>query len=206
MSLRAENKLLTASDVAKLCEVDLKTIHNWVERGAIQHFRTPGRHLRFQATDVAQFLQQFGYAIPRRFYAEIAQVVMVIGDDKTVDLTKRATAKAATVRVVDGIIDAMIWIGAEPTAGVVLDGALLDNNPEAVEHFIKAVTKTYPIPIVVLGDDPSNMADRVDVTFSLKGDSVMLRAALAGEDVDPLGGPPPSAPSPARSKKRAKRR
>ena len=47
-------KLLTASDLATLCEVDLKTIHNWVDRGRIAHFRTPGRHLRFRAADVAE--------------------------------------------------------------------------------------------------------------------------------------------------------
>ena len=53
-------KLLTASDLATLCEVDLKTIHNWVDRGRIAHFRTPGRHLRFRAADVADFLRAYG--------------------------------------------------------------------------------------------------------------------------------------------------
>ena len=58
-------KLLTASDLATLCEVDLKTIHNWVDRGRIAHFRTPGRHLRFRAADVADFLRAWGYSVPR---------------------------------------------------------------------------------------------------------------------------------------------
>src|SRR6202012_3177766 len=58
-------KLLTASDLAALCEVDLKTIHNWVDRGRIAHFRTPGRHLRFRAADVAEFLRAWGYTVPR---------------------------------------------------------------------------------------------------------------------------------------------
>lgn len=58
MAIERDMKLLTASDVADLCEVDLKTIHNWVERGCIPHFRTPGRHLRFQALDVARFLRE----------------------------------------------------------------------------------------------------------------------------------------------------
>ena len=38
-------ELFTASDVARFCQVDLKTIHNWSEKGEIRHFRTPGRHL-----------------------------------------------------------------------------------------------------------------------------------------------------------------
>ena len=47
MAKRAQAKeLFTASEVAKFCQVDLKTIHNWADRGEIRHFRTPGRHLR----------------------------------------------------------------------------------------------------------------------------------------------------------------
>ena len=45
-------ELFTASELARFCHVDLKTIHNWVEKGEIRHFRTPGRHLRFRRPDV----------------------------------------------------------------------------------------------------------------------------------------------------------
>ena len=57
--------LYGASDVARFCQVDLKTIHNWVEKGnVIPHFRTPGRHLRFKAGDVVAFLKKYGYTMP----------------------------------------------------------------------------------------------------------------------------------------------
>jgi excisionase family DNA binding protein len=54
-------KPLTAREVADLCGVELKTIHNWVTDGRLDHFRTPGRHLRFQAADVLHFLERCGY-------------------------------------------------------------------------------------------------------------------------------------------------
>jgi excisionase family DNA binding protein len=57
-------KLYTASDMARFCQVDLKTIHNWCEKGKIPHFRTPGRHLRFRAPDVRGFLKEYGYELP----------------------------------------------------------------------------------------------------------------------------------------------
>lgn len=57
-------ELFTASEVARFCQVDLKTIHNWAERGEIRHFRTPGRHLRFRRTEVLDFLRKYGYPIP----------------------------------------------------------------------------------------------------------------------------------------------
>lgn len=68
-STRAKNPddIFTAPQVAKICSVDLKTIHNWVKRGAITHFRTPGHHLRFRRQDILEFLEKFGYPVPDGF-------------------------------------------------------------------------------------------------------------------------------------------
>ncbi|WP_438029139.1 helix-turn-helix domain-containing protein [Sorangium sp. So ce233] len=81
----ARGNLFTAADVAVFCAVDLKTIHNWVERGYIKHFRTPGRHLRFQPEDVAAFLKLHGYQVPK----ELAGV-QPAEDVPTVTLPRRA--------------------------------------------------------------------------------------------------------------------
>ncbi len=83
-------KLLTASDLAALCEVDLKTIHNWVDRGRIPHFRTPGRHLRFRAADVAEFLRAWGYSVPRELARASARTILVVGTNETLALVHRA--------------------------------------------------------------------------------------------------------------------
>lgn len=61
--------VVKATQMAKWCDVDLKTIHNWVGKGQIPHFRTPGRHLRFKAEDARAFLAKYGYPIP----AELAE-------------------------------------------------------------------------------------------------------------------------------------
>jgi excisionase family DNA binding protein len=57
-------KPLSARAVSELCGVELKTIHNWVAEGRLAHFRTPGRHLRFQYDEVMRFLQVCGQADP----------------------------------------------------------------------------------------------------------------------------------------------
>jgi excisionase family DNA binding protein len=88
-------KLLTASDLATLCEVDLKTIHNWVDRGRIAHFRTPGRHLRFRAADVAEFLRAWGYSVPRELARASARTIMAVGTKDTVALVQRALGEGA---------------------------------------------------------------------------------------------------------------
>lgn len=56
---------MTAAELADACGVDLKTIHNWIDKGrGPEGFRTPGRHLRFQAPVVAAWMQQRGMPIP----------------------------------------------------------------------------------------------------------------------------------------------
>lgn len=88
-------KLFTASDLATMCEVDLKTIHNWVDRGRISHFRTPGRHLRFRAADVVDFLRTWGYDVPRALRAETTRVVLVIGPAEIVTLAGKVLGISA---------------------------------------------------------------------------------------------------------------
>ena len=60
--------LYTAQDLARFCEVDLKTIHHWADAGKIPHHRTEGRHLRFRRNHVLAFLRRHGYPV----HAEIA--------------------------------------------------------------------------------------------------------------------------------------
>jgi len=54
----------TATDLAAFCGVDIKTIHNWANKGKLPHFRTPGRHLRFHPAAVLDFLTAQGFAVP----------------------------------------------------------------------------------------------------------------------------------------------
>lgn len=62
-------QVVKATQMAEWCDVDLKTIHNWANKGQLPHFRTPGRHLRFKAEDARAFLAKYGYPIP----AELAE-------------------------------------------------------------------------------------------------------------------------------------
>src|ERR1700677_5150509 len=96
-------KILTASDLATLCEVDLKTIHNWVDRGRIAHFRTPERHLRFRAADVAEFLRAWGYSVPRELARGGSRTVLVVGSKDTVAHVTRALGEGLASH--DGVVD-----------------------------------------------------------------------------------------------------
>src|SRR5262249_48657345 len=107
-------KLLTASDLAALCEVDLKTIHNWVDRGRIAHFRTPARHLRFRAAGVAAFLRAWGYPVPRELARGSSRPVLVVGSKDPVSPVTRALGEGLPIRHAAHPYDALIFAGSDP--------------------------------------------------------------------------------------------
>lgn len=55
---------LNTTDATTVFAVDTKTIHNWVAKGLIAHWRSPGRHLRFTYAALAAHARAFGYPMP----------------------------------------------------------------------------------------------------------------------------------------------
>jgi hypothetical protein len=65
---RRDRTYVTATELAAACEVDPKSIHNWVDRDQIPGaHRTPGRQIRVPAAQAVAFLKAQGYAVPDEF-------------------------------------------------------------------------------------------------------------------------------------------
>lgn len=114
-------ELFTASEVAHFCEVELKTIHNWAERGEVRSFRTPGRHLRFRRVDVLDFLRRYGYPIPPGLLVGKPRIVVIDDDAASVAVVKRILSKRFEVTTFEDPFDALIAIGSDAPDGVVLE-------------------------------------------------------------------------------------
>lgn len=67
---------LTAGDLSRLLQVDLKTIHNWVHQGHLFARRTEGRHLRFERVEVVRFLRRSGHQIPPPLGKAVPRVLL----------------------------------------------------------------------------------------------------------------------------------
>lgn len=143
-------KLLTASDLATLCEVDLKTIHNWVDRGRISHFRTPGRHLRFRAADVADFLRTWGYAVPRELRTESVREVMIIGPAEILAHVNQVRGLAPPIPA-----PSPSGVGLSPSGGRTPSeppGPATEHRPAPLRHF------AHPYDaLIAAGSDPADV-------------------------------------------------
>lgn len=184
-------KLLTASDLATLCEVDLKTIHNWVDRGRIAHFRTPGRHLRFRAADVAEFLRAWGYSVPRELARASARTGLIVGSKEMVSHVTRTLGDTMPLRDVKHPYDALVFAGADPPDVFLVDAKTIGADVE-VDRWLEALNRACPdARIVVLTDDAAQMPSFTFTTTMGRADAQGLRTLLLPEV--PVANAPPGA-------------
>jgi excisionase family DNA binding protein len=120
-------RLFTAQEVARFCEVDLKTVHHWAERGKIPHFRTQGRHLRFRRNDLVRFLRAHGYPLPEALTRTKPVVAVGPVEPAEVELAKKLASRFTTRRFATGLgafahvlsdqPDAVVVSSTDPTLG-----------------------------------------------------------------------------------------
>ena len=169
--------LFTAPQVAKICSTDLKTIHNWVNRGEIKFFRTPGRHLRFRRQDIMDFLIRYGYPMPDGFAPSRPRVVIIDNDAGNLRGLQRSLTKDLDVQAFDDHLDALLAIGHQRPSLVLVNGG---NGPEMV-HVVERLA-AHPDeagPIAVYGDGGDALKRRVgsigDVEIIPESDSKRIR-------------------------------
>jgi excisionase family DNA binding protein len=142
-------ELYTASEVAHFCQVDLKTIHNWADRGEIRHFRTPGRHLRFRASDVLEFLRKFGYPVPDELRAGKPRVLVVDEDGTALANLERALSPRFDVQTFAEPIDAFVALGSNPPDVLVIDAATTKLDVLAAIRRLRSMPATENVRVIV---------------------------------------------------------
>jgi excisionase family DNA binding protein len=158
--------LYTGQDVARFCEVDLKTIHHWADRGRIPHHRTEGRHLRFRRNDVVRFLRAHTYPIPDDLAGVRPQVALAPLPGAQGEAPQPARAWPLTFDDLVRRLSARFIVRKQPSAIVAVARALVLgtdalvvplDDPElgAVRTIaaLKAAPETAWIAIVAVGAD-----------------------------------------------------
>jgi excisionase family DNA binding protein len=171
-SIRKPRDLFTASQIARFCQVDLKTIHNWADRGQIAHFRTPGRHLRFRRPHVLDFLRKYGYPIPDELDVGRPRVALLTnGLDAQ---GKVAAALKPSFDVVDyrNPVTALLQIGEQPPDAIVLASDLGALSGAEIIEGLKEDENTRHVRAVLLAGEGADRDAALD-----SGASARVRAS-----------------------------
>lgn len=178
---KALPELFTASEFARFCQVDLKTIHNWADKGEIRHFRTPGRHLRFRRLDVLDFLRKYGYPIPDILQGSHPKVVVIDNDPAVLATIRRALSKQFEITTFQDAFDALVAIGSLEPDAVVTELELEGLDGLRFVERLRAIDATSHIRCIVYSSQTEKEAAVMEAGaagFVDKGDTGRLREAL----------------------------
>jgi len=143
----SNQNLLTAGDVSRALRVDLKTVHNWVQRGFLRGSRTPGGHLRFLRTEVIRFLRRRGRIVPLGLAVEEPAIVF-IG-------VSFATGVHAGAERHEGVFDALLGFGSRWCDIIVV--GLDQFEPSRARELASALARqpaTQGIAVIGASSDP----------------------------------------------------
>ncbi|HEY8079250.1 MAG TPA: helix-turn-helix domain-containing protein [Labilithrix sp.] len=181
MALRRPSGLIlyTAQDVARFCEVDLKTVHHWADKGKVACFRTEGRHLRFRRNDLVRFLRAHGYPMPDSVARARASVALAaLGEP---DLAKKLGARFTVRRHTSAIGAIASMLSEQPDAVVfALDDVSL-GGAHAIGALKAAPETAWPMLAALAADEAGAAAARsagADLALPMR-DAQKLPAELA---------------------------
>jgi excisionase family DNA binding protein len=177
----SQPELFTASDVARFCQVDLKTIHNWADKGEIRHFRTPGRHLRFRRLDVLDFLRKYGYPIPEVLRMGKPKVVAVDSDPNVLAALRRALSRRFELTTFQDPFDALVAVGNIQPDALVLDVKMPGLDGVKVLERLRSIEATSHIRCIVYSsheDMKKSATEAGAYDFIGKGEASDLRDSL----------------------------
>ncbi|MBP0047409.1 response regulator [Marinobacterium sp. AK62] len=78
-------KTLTTGEIAKICDVNLRTVIRWIERGDLKGFKLPGRgNNRVLVEDFVAFLESHNMPVPPEYAPKSNNRVLVLDDEPAI--------------------------------------------------------------------------------------------------------------------------
>jgi excisionase family DNA binding protein len=183
------SNVLSAQVLADFCEVDLKTVHHWADRGKVPHFRTDGRHLRFRRNDVVRFLRAHDYPLPDALVRARPTVALALGAPllegaslSLEDLGKRLGSRFSVRRHPSGVAAIAHLVSEEPDAIVIADDDTTLGFPSALAALKEDPVTAWVVLVLVTSADgetrDGSRAAGADIVLSAR-DIIKLPGELA---------------------------
>lgn len=146
-------KTLSTGDIAKLCDVNVRTVIRWIDKGLLTGFKLPGRgNNRVREEEFIRFLQENDMPIPESFSKGEAIKILIVDDDKAVARALQRTFKIAgyeTVMAEDGFQAGVELVNAKPQL-MTLDLSMPGVDGYEVLDFVRNLPEGKDLKIIVL--------------------------------------------------------
>ena len=150
-----QEKEFSTFDVGKICNVAHTTVINWIERKELLAHSTPGGHRRVYHNDFLAFLKKFHIRIPPELLeTEKKPGVLIVDDDAEIlvmlSRAFREYAPQFRVRTTRSGMEALMIVGSEPPAVIILDVVMPKMDGLAVCKALKAGASSRHIKVLVI--------------------------------------------------------
>lgn len=174
--------------IGKMLNVSRQAVNQWIDKGYIQSYRTPGGHRRVRRADLMNFLKERNIPVPEvllKSFSDNGHVrsrIMVIDDDQDyLALIQQAIITQlpkADVMLFSNGYDALMALGANPPDLLVLDLKMPNIDGFEICARLKSNARTQMLPIFVVsaldGGELRQRLESLGVTaFCTKSSSVL---------------------------------
>src|SRR5262245_42267433 len=93
-----QKDIYTTNEIDQLLSVDISTVAEWIDRGKLPAYRTPGGHRRVHKKDLLSFLHDYKMPVPVMIQRE-KRVILVVEDDRDFRSLVRRTLDRPDVEI-----------------------------------------------------------------------------------------------------------
>lgn len=150
------NEVLTTGNVAKLLDINFRTVIRWIERGLLPAYRLPGRgDYRIQPADLKKFLINNAMPIPESLQDPVKKALIVDDEPAMANAIARALKRAGfETHIASGGFEAGMLINTEKPGLMTLDLHMPGMDGFAVLKLLKEKSPDPSLRILMVTGDP----------------------------------------------------
>ncbi|MEC9399955.1 MAG: helix-turn-helix domain-containing protein [Myxococcota bacterium] len=150
MDLKKE--VFTTFEAANLCNANVSSIKNWIEKGELDAFRTPGGHYRIRNNSLSEFLDKHG--MPNPLAETGTKVVAAFQEDQILSILSEELEHIEFFAT-SHILDTLLLLGEHQPRHVILsERCLLDLDTRDVIAAIRRNHALSSTSIIVVTEQP----------------------------------------------------
>ncbi|MFK7818672.1 MAG: response regulator [Planctomycetaceae bacterium] len=166
-------KVLTSGEVARLCNVNFRTVLRWIERGELAAYKLPGRgDNRIRMEDFLEFVAVNQMPVPEEFHPQQHRVLVVDDEAHMARSIRRVLVREGfEVKIASDGFRAGTYLGTFAPSVVTLDLQMPGLTGFDVLSFIRQTSGLEKVRILVVsgmddGDLDRALAEGADATLT----------------------------------------
>jgi len=164
----------TTFDAARVCGANIASIKNWIAKGLLKAYRTPGGHFRIRRRDLELFVQK--YNMPFQFRERVAKKVYLIDTDRGAAKAVQQIVGADGLQVFKSPTEAALAVGLDRPDILILDAKAKEFDCKSFVKLLNERSETKNI-LIVLYSAGLTAAETADLSRTLRVEDMVSKKA-----------------------------